>query len=387
MRVLYSYPDRLGKPTGGGAAALHQVDALGREGVAVTMYCASMQVAVLAQRVVTTMALGNVRVPHRAVGIDRAYRYHDWRVARALRQLRGRIDLVHCWPKATLETAQVARRLGVKVVREVINTHTAYAFDVVARENAALGLTPPAGHSHTFNADVLEREEAEYRAVDRLLIPSDFAMGTFLQRGFELEHLALHANGFNPSLAETATAAPPDEPFTALYAARCEPRKGLHHALRAWLDSGAAEHGRFIVLGEFVPGYRDVVTSLLDHPSVEEHGFVSDLGAVMRESHIFVLPSIEDGSALVTYDAQACGCVLVVSQAAGARCEHMRHGLIHRPGDVQELTEHIRLLHRNRGLLSRMRAATLAHLDALSWDHAAKELVEIYRECLASNGE
>jgi glycosyltransferase involved in cell wall biosynthesis len=106
----------------------------------------------------------------------------------------------------------------------------------------------------------------------------------------------------------------------------------------------------------------------------------------MRESHIFVLPSIEDGSALVTYDAQACGCVLVVSQAAGARCEHMHHGLVHRPGDVQEMTEHIRLLDRDRELLARMRSATLAHLEAVSWEHAAKELVGIYRDCLAPNG-
>jgi glycosyltransferase involved in cell wall biosynthesis len=98
----------------------------------------------------------------------------------------------------------------------------------------------------------------------------------------------------------------------------------------------------------------------------------------MRESDVFVLPSIEEGSALVTYEAQACGCVLVVSEAAGARCRNGVDGLVHAPRDVATLTEHLRRLHRDRELLERLREAGRDCREQLSWGAAADELVGIY---------
>ena len=56
----------------------------------------------------------------------------------------------------------------------------------------------------------------------------------------------------------------------------------------------------------------------------------------MRKSNILVLSSIEEGSALVTSEARASGCVLLVSEAAGAICTHMENALVHRVGDVGE---------------------------------------------------
>jgi glycosyltransferase involved in cell wall biosynthesis len=100
----------------------------------------------------------------------------------------------------------------------------------------------------------------------------------------------------------------------------------------------------------------------------------------MRESDVFVLPSVEEGSALVTYEARACGCVLVVSEATGARCQDGVDGLVHAPGDVATLTEHLRRLHGDRELLQRLRRAGLARTCDLSWEAAGEELVGIYAE-------
>ena len=89
------------------------------------------------------------------------------------------------------------------------------------------------------------------------------------------------------------------------------------------MDSGAADSGgRFVICGSFEPGYRRLLEPLLAHPSVEVDGFVADPASLMRESDVLVLPSLEEGSALVTYEAQACGCVLAVSEATGARCRN-----------------------------------------------------------------
>ena len=229
---------------------------------------------------------------------------------------REEIDLVHVWPAGAVETLTAARELGVPTVREVPNTHTQFAFEAVEQENRRLGLEPEPGHSHTFTPEVLEREEAEYRLADALLVPSEFSRRTFLERGLPPGKLVLHRYGCDP-----ARFSPPVEPqratregLRALFVGSCEPRKGLHHALRAWMDSGAAERGTFLVCGDFVPGYREALEPLISHPSVEVRSFVDDPAEAMRTS---LVPSIEEGSALVTYEAQACGCVLLVSDAAG----------------------------------------------------------------------
>ncbi|MCJ7777292.1 MAG: hypothetical protein MUP16_03150, partial [Sedimentisphaerales bacterium] len=93
-------------------------------------------------------------------------------------------------------------------------------------------------------------------------------------------------------------------------------------------------------------------------------------------------PSLAEGSSLVTYEARACGCVLLVSEASGAVCEHMKNGLIHTPGDVKTLREQIDLLAFDSSLFTRLRNNSIAGISDLTWDKAAERLVIAYHECL-----
>ena len=134
-----------------------------------------------------------------------------------------------------------------------------------------------------------------------------------------------------------------------------------------------------MVCGDFVPGYAERLGSMLSHPSVKVMGHRSDLPDLMRQSDLFVLSSVEEGSALVTYEARGSGCVLLVSDASGAVCEHMQNGLIHPSRDLAALTEHIRLLDQDRALLVRLRSASTKDLNKLTWDEAGRRLAEVYR--------
>jgi glycosyltransferase involved in cell wall biosynthesis len=384
LRILYSFPDTLGAP-GIGTTAWNQARTLVGLGHEVHVYATALARDVPgAARVTTTLTLAGRRVPHRALGRARAYRYHDRRVARALRSAPGRIDVVHCWPRATLETAQAARGSGAVSVREAPNTHTAYAYERVAAEVERLGLAQAGGHSHTPDADALALEEREYEAVDLVAVPSEFVRRTFVEHGVPAAKLGLHQFGFDlERFPAPEGERVPGEGLRALFVGSCEPRKGLHYALDAWIASGAGERGTFTICGAFYPGYRELLEHPLAHPSVRVEGFVSDVAALMRAADVLVLPTVEEGSALVTYEAQASGCVPVVSEAAGARCAHLEDALVHAPGDVAALTEHFRLLDGDRALLARLRAATLARRATLTWEQGARELEGLYRELLA----
>jgi glycosyltransferase involved in cell wall biosynthesis len=385
LRILYSFPDTVGAP-GIGVAARHHTEELARLGHEVHLYCTAVAgPAPAVDRVVTTLSVAGARIPHRALGRARAYRYHDRRVALALRRFAGKIDAVHVWPRATLATAAAARRADVPVLREAPNTHTAFAYERVAEETERLGLPAVAGHSHEGSRYALRLEEQEYEAASMIAVLSEYCRRTFLDRGIAPDRLGLHGYGFDPGRfpAPESLDGPRPDGLRVVFVGRCEPRKGLHYALEAWIESGAAERGTFVICGRFYPGYEEVLERRLRHPSVRILGWVDDPGELMRESDVFLFPSIEEGSAFVTYEAQASGCALVVSDATGARCEHMRQGLVHEAGDLETLTEHLRLLDADRDLLQRLRANAVASRPTLSWAYSAGEIAGLYRELVA----
>jgi glycosyltransferase involved in cell wall biosynthesis len=108
---------------------------------------------------------------------------------------------------------------------------------------------------------------------------------------------------------------------------------------------------------------------------------------LMRKSDILVLPSIEEGSALVVGEAVGSGCVPVISDASTTICKHMQDSLIHHAGDVQTLTRHITLLHEDRGLLEKLRAGAIRAIPEITWTAAGVRLENVYREVIAASGK
>jgi glycosyltransferase involved in cell wall biosynthesis len=387
VRVLYSFPHTLGNP-GISTTALHQIEGLIESGAVVDVICTSARVEVKgARRVIETLRVAGRRVPHRALGVHRAYRYHDWRAAQVLERMRNDVDLVHVWPAGCLGTLGAARRVGVPGFREVPSAHTQSAYEDAAQEASAVGVALPADHHHRYDARHLRRELREFAAADFLLVPSAYVDHTFLDHGHPPEQLIRHRYGYDPEgFASPGAVSSNGDGLTAVFVGRGEPNKGLHHALRAWIDSGAADRGRLLVCGDVLPEYREKLAPLFAHPSVREMGFVSEVGGVMRDAQVLVLPSVTEGSALVTYEAQAAGCALLVSEAAGAPCEHLRQGLVHSPGDVTALTEDFRRLDRDRALLLELRKNAVANASQLTWSAAGKCLYDAYAEGLRRFG-
>jgi glycosyltransferase involved in cell wall biosynthesis len=391
LHVLYSFSQRFGLP-GIGTTAWHQVDELVKLGIQVTLFCGSCEREVPGiHRVVETMRFAGIPLPYRLIGNERAFRFHDGQVARDLRRWSGQqgtqYDVIHCWPLGSLATLYEAKSSGIATVLERPNAHTAFAHEVVAREHEKLGVPLTGGNPNAPSAERLQIEEAEYQSAAVLACPSDFVAGTFLARGMDPAKIGRHQYGYDPAkFSPGPVERKADHPFTMLFVGRCEPRKGLHYALEAWHRAGAAAHGRFVICGAYVPGYREVLAQRLDGASVEERGYLADVSGEMRNADVLVLPSIEEGSALVTYEARASGCVLLVSEAAGAKLQDGRHGFVHRVGDVGQLAAHVQALISDRALLKRMRSASIADVDGLSWSAAAESQCAVYEQAIRIAG-
>jgi glycosyltransferase involved in cell wall biosynthesis len=381
IRVLYSFPHKLGADRIC-YTAWQQVNGLASAGAEILAFPGVLHRSVPPSVCVRpTLARGKLRIPYKLLGTMRALALHDRIVARRLEKMAGQVDIIHTWPDAAEHTLQTARKLGIPTVLERPNAHTRYAYESVQKESQRLGITLPPDNEYAFKTDVLAREEREYRLADRLLCPSDFVLRTFLEQGFPAAKLVRHQYGYDE---KTCYPGPDnhrgDRPgLVMLFAGDCAVRKGLHFALEAWLASPACRDGKFLIAGNFLPSYSEKLAPMLSHPSVHVLGFRRDVPELMRQSDLFVLPSIEEGSALVTSDARGSGCVLLVSEAAGAVCKHMENALVHSIGDVKALTEHITLLYEDRSLLHRLHAASLSTIHEITWTAAGRRLLEVYR--------
>jgi glycosyltransferase involved in cell wall biosynthesis len=203
-----------------------------------------------------------------------------------------------------------------------------------------------------------------------------------VRRGIEPERVLRHQYGFDPErfrvAPEADAGADPVRPFTALFVGRIEPTKGLHYALDAWSRSGAGATGRFVIVGEMLPGYAEWLAPKLADPSIEVRAFAPEIERVMQRADVLVLPSVTEGSALVTYEAQGCGVALLVSDASGAPCREGVEALIHPARDVDALTDHLRRVATDPELLGHLRAGARANREELTWSRAGTRLHAVY---------
>jgi glycosyltransferase involved in cell wall biosynthesis len=298
-----------------------------------------------------------------------------------IRAAQGEFDLVHAWPRACLSTFAAARQVGLTSFRESPNPHTATAFAAAKAAAVSVGVSVPRDHSHFDDPERLAAEVREYAAADFILVPSEFVRTSYVELGLDPACLLPHRYGFDPERFPE-----PDGParterdgFTALFLGSGEPRKGLHLALEAWASAALDEDSSLVVAGRLEAPYEAALRPLTDRASVRLIGFQRDTGGLLRGSDVLLLPSLSEGSALVTYEAMASGVVPLVSSAAGAPVVDGVDGLVHDVGDVETLAAQLRLLHSDRHRLQRLRAAGLRRRDELNWAAAAKTLDGAYR--------
>jgi glycosyltransferase involved in cell wall biosynthesis len=235
----------------------------------------------------------------------------------------------------------------------------------------------------------LAREEEEFKLADYLLCPSEFTIKTFVERGFSRDKLLKHQYGFDEKACypDENRNGEPRRGLTMMFAGDCAVRKGVHFALEAWFQSPAHKDGTFMIAGGFLPAYAQKLSSMLSHPSVRVLGHRNDVPELMRKSDMLVLPSIEEGFGLVCTEAMGSGSVPLVSEACTDVCKHMENALVHPIGDVKTLASHITMLHADRELLARLRAACLRAAPTLTWSAAGIRLLEVYREALAGKNQ
>jgi glycosyltransferase involved in cell wall biosynthesis len=224
------------------------------------------------------------------------------------------------------------------------------------------------------------------RAADVCAPPSRYG-GDLIQRAYRVEPHRIHPvhNGVPPEFLEYRwQPAPGRDTRPALFFGRFDRSKGLDTLLRALGQLG--EHAPRIRLVGRGP-YRDTVVRMRDElgltSRVELHDWVGhhELGRLLTESSMAVLPSHEESFSLAVLSAMAVGTPLIATRVGGTDevVEHGHNGVLCPAGDVMALRDAIEHLSRQPGAAAQLAARGRCRVrEAFTWDRAARQFESLY---------
>jgi alpha-maltose-1-phosphate synthase len=264
---------------------------------------------------------------------------------------------------SSLTTGQELQARGCRFICDRGSSHQRYQERIVAEEYRRWNVSRPV----TDPRDIL-REEKIYRAADAITVPSTFAARSFIEEGLQPEKL--HVIPYGVRLEQfVPTGQPPasEDRFEVLFAGSVSLRKGVPYLLQAFAKLRHPAK-RLRVAGSIHPDMKTVL-GRLPQDQVEFLGPVSQprLAELMSTSHLMVLPSIEEGLALVQGQALACGCPVLASTNTGGEDLFTDgvEGFIVPVRDVEALTDRMQHLADDPTLQQRMNQAALLRVRTI----------------------
>jgi len=287
-------------------------------------------------------------------------------------------DVFHCLSSFGLQSHRAARsRHGALTVCDRGSTHIVFQDEILREEYARFDI-PYRG----TDARIVERELAEYEFCDLISVPSSFAMRSFIEQGVPRAKLRL--NPYGVDLAMFHREPKSDRAFRVLFVGTVTLRKGLPYLFEAMAGLGR-DDVELRVIGVSEPEMRPIMAKY--------EGKFRYLGAVARgelhkhysQASVLVLPSIEEGLALVQAQAMACGVPVIATVNTGAEDLFADgiEGFIVPIRDAGAIREKILTLYENPAMRERMGEAALARVRKIGgWDDYGQRAVDYYRQAL-----
>ncbi len=286
-------------------------------------------------------------------------------------------DIVHGWSDQCLYTLRRAKRVGATAFLERQNSHELSHLELVTEEQNRFGYQ----RRDPFGRLGLRRGLAEYDAADFITVPSQFVYDSMVTHGVPDAKLILNPYGVDVDFFRPRPQT--DKVFRSLFVGRVGLRKGVPYLLEAW--KGLQLPGAELVLaGRVGPDGRAVVERYQGTSGVKLLGHWTDMPGLYNSATIFVFPSIEEGSALVTYEALASGLPVITTHNSGSIVRDGQEGFLVPIRDAQALRERIIYLYENPKVGAQMGEAARARAEQYTWDKSRSRLLEAYRRAVAA---
>ncbi|MGM9424853.1 glycosyltransferase family 4 protein [Hydrogenophaga sp. MI9] len=240
---------------------------------------------------------------------------------------------------SALSAGILAKSRGAKYICDRGSTHIRTQDQILREEHEIWGI-PYKG----IDPRIIDLEEREYDASDLITVPSNFNVDSFVRQGISRQKIKKIPYGVDLNRFEK-TSSPSSDSFEVLFVGSVCLRKGIPYLLKAFKEvihankhlTLAGTYDQQYILWLKRNGLLNEDTTLLG-PVPQER-----LKQIMSRSHVMVLPSIEEGLAMVQGQALACGCPVIATHNTGASDLFVdgQAGYIVPIRDVETLTDKI----------------------------------------------
>jgi len=283
---------------------------------------------------------------------------------------------------SALPAGKKAHQRGAKFICDRGSSHIRTQ-DNLLRQEHALWNMPFFG----IDPRVILREESEYEEADCITVPSTFVFNSFVDQGISANKLRLLPYGVN--LTRFQPVGKPDtQRFDILFVGAMSLQKGVQYLVQAYQKINHSAKSLTFV-GAISLSLIEELRALGLWPSdaiVLGHTPQTQLKKLMSNSHVLVLPSIQEGLAMVMAQAMACACPVVASNHTGAEdlITDGLDGFIVPVRDVSALAQRLQELANNPELRDSMGKHARQKVQKMGgWHEYGDKAIEIYSEVLA----
>lgn len=346
------------------------LEAMNATGLDVSLYCVSGDNKAHKFFHHCSMPLWAKPLGYRLLSQDTWAKYTEWRYLRSFKKH----DLAYIWNFTSIESYKAIKSAGHIILTENMNTHQATSKRILDAEYHRLGLKP----SHGINDAAIALENAKLELVDFVFSPSGEVTKSLLDANVPDGKIIRSSYGLGSnhilSPEETDRRKHRTE-LKAIFVGRIGVRKGVHLLLEYWAKAGVK--GKLKLIGGIEPSARHLVEPYLKRDDIEHMPFTDDLRTEYMNADVFLFPSLEEGSPLVTYLALGSGLPSIVSQMGGdGIIHHGKEGLIIDPHHADEWIESIRKIFADTGMRSNMSQNAHERAGEFLWSNVGRRRAE-----------
>ncbi|MEK7629855.1 MAG: glycosyltransferase family 4 protein [Patescibacteria group bacterium] len=283
----------------------------------------------------------------------------------------------------SLRTIRRAHAMGMLTVLEHGSSHILYRDKILEEEYEKYGIS--LSHQRRGHPKSIEKELEEYEVSDYIAVPSTYAKRTFVESGISEKKIIQTPYGFD--LLKFWQVPKKDNIFRIIFGGGLSLRKGTHYLLKAFSEL-KLPNAELLLIGAINP---EIIPFLEKYKGNYKHITyrpINELYKFYSQGSVFVMPSIEEGLAMVQPQAMACGLPVICTTNTGGEdiIRDGKDGFIIPIRDVDKLKEKILYLYDNSEVRQEMgKSAKERVISGFTWDDYGRKIISAYENILGYN--
>lgn len=273
-----------------------------------------------------------------------------------------------------------AKRQGMKIIVDHSIAHPAFMDKQLRAEFYKNNAKFELGLDNPFWCDVIQ----ECKEGDVVLVNSQFVKDTFKENGFNDSQLKVAMLGVRPDFFKLKSSYHIGSEMKILFTGGFGFRKGAEYVLRALckLDEIGLKY-EMTVVGDSTGAIPIIKKYRPNHLKLVNTVPQGDLMSYLKDSDVYLFPSLCEGCASSGMEAMAAGLPVIATRESGLPIKNGIDGIVVEAKKVESIVEALQKVYNDRTMRETLgRNAAEKISKNYTWEKYAENVVAIYKELL-----